>query len=279
MSNEFIIESKVNRMFDMREIGKRIARLRKENNLTQVELADQLGVTYQAISNWERGDSMPDIAKLSDLSKIFDVSIDELLGNERQAEVVQTIIDKEEVKASNYEEEDLKSILPLVKPDQFKESFKDFNDLSWGQFIVLLPFLEQEQIDQLAETICLKNPKSFKLITVAPFMSREKLVDLFKKYTVHGDVNSKVLVSLAPFLGKEDLDPYIHDIYKEKGVRGIVALLPFISTEVVEKIFKEEMSKGSVKDVVLMAPFLKGKFDFGKAFNFKFHTDDSSDDE
>ncbi len=43
-------------MFDMRSIGKEIAKLRKEKNMTQVELADQLNISYQAVSNWERGD-------------------------------------------------------------------------------------------------------------------------------------------------------------------------------------------------------------------------------
>ncbi len=46
-------------MFDMTDIGKKIAKRRKELNLTQVELADQLLVSYQAVSQWELGKSMP----------------------------------------------------------------------------------------------------------------------------------------------------------------------------------------------------------------------------
>ena len=42
-------------MADMQEIGRRIAALRKAKNLTQAELAEQLSVSYQAVSNWERG--------------------------------------------------------------------------------------------------------------------------------------------------------------------------------------------------------------------------------
>ena len=53
--------------FNMSQIGRRISKLRKEQNLTQVELADKLGITYQAVSNWERGDTMPDISKLAEL--------------------------------------------------------------------------------------------------------------------------------------------------------------------------------------------------------------------
>ncbi|MBP3636632.1 MAG: helix-turn-helix transcriptional regulator [Clostridia bacterium] len=42
-------------MFDMARIGATIARHRKENNMTQMELADLMGISFQAVSNWERG--------------------------------------------------------------------------------------------------------------------------------------------------------------------------------------------------------------------------------
>lgn len=42
-------------MFNMTKIGKKICALRKEHNMTQVELADRLAISYQAVSNWERG--------------------------------------------------------------------------------------------------------------------------------------------------------------------------------------------------------------------------------
>ena len=54
-------------MFDAVEIGRRISRLRKEKDMTQPALADVMGVSFQAVSNWERGASMPDIGKLPGL--------------------------------------------------------------------------------------------------------------------------------------------------------------------------------------------------------------------
>ena len=47
-------------MLNTQEIGKKIAELRKKHNMTQMELADEMEVSYQAISNWERGNSMPE---------------------------------------------------------------------------------------------------------------------------------------------------------------------------------------------------------------------------
>ena len=58
-------------------LGSNIMRLRKQNDLTQEQLANGLGITYQAVSKWETGVSSPDIDLLPLLADIFEVSIDE----------------------------------------------------------------------------------------------------------------------------------------------------------------------------------------------------------
>ena len=65
------------------KIGKFILRLRTEKGLTQAELANKLGVTDRAVSNWENGRRMPDIAFLPSLCDILDISMSELLTGER----------------------------------------------------------------------------------------------------------------------------------------------------------------------------------------------------
>ena len=57
---------------------------RTKLNMTQMNLADEMGVSYQAVSNWERGNSMPDISKLPELCKILNISFEELVGEESQ---------------------------------------------------------------------------------------------------------------------------------------------------------------------------------------------------
>lgn len=62
------------------KINEQIAFLRKQKGFTQEELANILGVTNQAVSKWESAQCCPDIQLLPDIAKLFDVSVDELLG-------------------------------------------------------------------------------------------------------------------------------------------------------------------------------------------------------
>lgn len=64
----------------MNKISLRIADLRKMNRMTQQELADRIGVSFQTISKWETGINMPDITILPLLAELFSVSTDQLLG-------------------------------------------------------------------------------------------------------------------------------------------------------------------------------------------------------
>ncbi len=61
-------------------IGENIRRLRRQKDLTQEQLADRLGVTYQSVSRWETGSAYPDMELLPAISEIFSVPVDELLG-------------------------------------------------------------------------------------------------------------------------------------------------------------------------------------------------------
>lgn len=63
-------------------MNENILKLRKDLKLSQEELAEKVGVTRQTISNWELGETQPNVEQLKKLSEIFSVSIDELVGND-----------------------------------------------------------------------------------------------------------------------------------------------------------------------------------------------------
>ena len=71
---------------DQIKIGTFLKLLRKEKNLTQEQLAEQLGVSNRTVSRWENGNNMPDISLLSEIAEFYDVSIPELIYGERKSE-------------------------------------------------------------------------------------------------------------------------------------------------------------------------------------------------
>ena len=63
-------------------IGKKLIQFRKNSGLSQEELAEDVGVTRQTISNWELNETAPDLKQAQKLSEIFNISLDELVGND-----------------------------------------------------------------------------------------------------------------------------------------------------------------------------------------------------
>lgn len=103
------------------KIGKFISENRKRKKLTQLELAEKLGVTDRTISNWENGKNMPDLSLFKPLCDILDITINELMSGEKlsnkeyneklEENIINTIdyIDKKNIYTS-----DLKSIIWLT---------------------------------------------------------------------------------------------------------------------------------------------------------------------
>ena len=73
---------------DQEKFGKLIKEIRKKNNLTQKQFADKYNVTYQAVSKWENGLNMPDILLIRQISKDFNISLDELFDGEYKKTII-----------------------------------------------------------------------------------------------------------------------------------------------------------------------------------------------
>ncbi len=75
--------------------GETLKQLRKENALTQEALANDLGVSFQTVSKWERGETYPDITMLPEIAAYFNVTTDELLGADKiqRAQKIQAYLD------------------------------------------------------------------------------------------------------------------------------------------------------------------------------------------
>lgn len=91
----------------MNNIGSVIARLRKNNEMTQEELALKIGVSAQTISKWETGNTMPDILLLPVITDIFDVTIDYLYGRDSKGTVLP-------IERNNYSEKVYKEFVGIA---------------------------------------------------------------------------------------------------------------------------------------------------------------------
>lgn len=65
-------------------IGSNIKLFREERKLTQEQVADKLGITFQAVSSWERDEYKPDVEKLIKLAELFDVSVSALVEEKKR---------------------------------------------------------------------------------------------------------------------------------------------------------------------------------------------------
>ncbi|MDR0929518.1 MAG: helix-turn-helix domain-containing protein [Oscillospiraceae bacterium] len=280
-------------MFNMSQIGRRIAEARKARNMTQMALADAMGVSFQAVSNWERGQSMPDIAKLPELSELLGLSIDALLSGEKAAGLVERIIEgnadayiKEEAlpleavadvapllpprQAETFSEtvlnregaplraEDLAGIAPFVGDNflgKWVTCVVDLDDLT--AIAPLAPFLSEEVLDALVDKCMAEKIEMAGLVELAPFLSEETLDRLVKQFTT-GSINLSALEELAPFLPDETLDHIAEtSAVDAKSVSDLSGLAPFFSEEALDTLSKRVMAAGGKPgDLAALAPFL-----------------------
>lgn len=89
------------------KIGKFIASKRKEQGLTQLQLAEKLGITDRAVSKWETGKSLPDASLMPELCKLLKITINDLLCGEV-------------VSVENYNKKAEKALLEMVKKEEMQ---------------------------------------------------------------------------------------------------------------------------------------------------------------
>lgn len=200
-------------MFDMKKIGRKIAMIRKEKDLTQMELADMLNISFQAVSNWERGETMPDVSKLPEIAQIFDVSIDDILGNQKSTKIIENIIQGNTME-SEITIEDFKSVAPLLKQAQIKEVSKGINNINdINSIIDYLPFVSREVADKIAQK---------------------------------GIENDQLMVNeCMPFVSKKYADALVLKAFeKNYEFKDLIDAIPFVSREVADKIVQKGIENG-----------------------------------
>jgi transcriptional regulator with XRE-family HTH domain len=221
-------------MFEMKSIGRKIAMLRKEKNLTQMELADMLNISYQAVSNWERGETMPDISKLPELAQIFNHSIDEILGNQQSTKIIENIIEDNLIE-DEISMEDFKSVAPLLKPTQISEISKEINITdNINDMVDYLPFVSREVAEKLVLKAIELNYEFNGVANALPFVGRE-VADAIAQNGI--DSNQILLDVFLPFVSRECAEKLVlKAIELNYEFKSLTNAIPFVSKEVADKI-------------------------------------------
>ena len=239
-------------MFDTIKVGQKIREARTARNMTQMGLADEMGVSYQAVSNWERGSSMPDISKLEQLCNTLHITIYELLGTEDpQTKTVSRILEKEELP----EAEEMAGIAPIVPPEQLKEAFSETakkRRIDWDTIVQMAPFLDRKTLDEILEDV---EPEDYgRIVALAPFLGRETLDRLVLQS--EGEMDMGLVGALAPFLGRDILDKLVEKLLEQGNVGNLSHLYPFLGRETMRKLVKKMMDGGDFDSIRDAAVFL-----------------------
>lgn len=213
-------------MFNMQEIGARIACLRREADLTQAELAEKLGISYQAVSSWERGASMPDISKLVDLARTLSVTVDTLLSGEKapvpaEEKAEMTQLDPDVAENAAWAVEHAEEVPTKKKKIDMK------------MLRSLAPFLPSAELEKLA--LEARDEADYDTMRrLAPFLrtqTPEKMLD-----SCDGAIDQRSLRALAPFLSTQYLDKLIDNCDLELDADMIRHLAPFAGQATLVKL-------------------------------------------
>lgn len=225
-------------MFDTNKVANNIKNARTKMNMTQMNLADEMGVSYQAVSNWERGNSMPDISKLPELCKILNISFEELVGERiPETDTVEKLLQDENADVTL---EEMAQIGQLVKPEKIEskvnETIEKEEKIPFSVLVNLAPFMDKETLSKLAEKIV--DIDVSKLCAIAPFLDKKSLDALVDKLLLTDGVNANKIVGLAPFLSKSTLEKITEYLIRNGQANKIVALAPFMGKDMFSSLFK-----------------------------------------
>ena len=220
-------------MFDTMKIAKVIRQARIDQNMTQMNLADAMGVSYQAVSNWERGNSMPDISKLEQLCRVLQISVDQLLGME-DVPAAEPVLDVQEMTVA-----ELKEAAPALPPAEIKakvKAEKKKRKLDLDSIIAVAPFLDEDTLDELLADAEVDDTED--LAGLAPFLHTETLEKLLEQCDVD---DMEDLEPLAQFLSKEVLERYVERILTEDpdALEDMNAIAPFLPRGSLARIVKK----------------------------------------
>lgn len=226
-------------MFDTRLVAGKIKEARIAKDMTQLMLADEMGVSYQAVSNWERGNSMPDIGKIEQLCDVLDLNLEELLGAGKETETVKKVMEESEELSIEEIAEVAAMIPPRKTEEHVTEALSKRREIDISAVAGMAPFLSTEVLDQIAESVSVENIGE--LPAIAPFVSEEALDRIIAKIPTE---NLGDAAGLFPFVSDEALNSLAEKMLaEEEGMEKVTMLAPFLDEKILGKMILERLKK------------------------------------
>ncbi len=274
-------------MFNTMQVARTIREARISRNMTQMNLADAMEVSYQAVSNWERGNSMPDIAKLEQLCQVLDIKLENLLGGDSSRAVTKVMeATSPAIRKTVYRDsveqpvpdggsaddgtsegdpisvEDICNVAPLLPPNDIEalvennvQQAEEKIDLS--AITALAPFLDSEYLERLVRGARVHSLSE--VVCIAPFLSTSVVDSLVLNSNPKCDMDG--IVALAPFLSGEALNTLALDkLYTTGGsLQKLTALAPFLSSETLDVLIERSDPECDMNGIIALAPFLSSE--------------------
>jgi DNA-binding XRE family transcriptional regulator len=258
-------------IMDVRKIGAFISDLRKAKNNTQAELAQLLSVSHQAVSKWERGESLPDIGLLPLTAKLLGVTVDELLNGERSTDLevapIKMQIEKGDVLINpeppghpgcQLTLDHVSGLAPFLSRDALEAMIEQTESVvHWSNVNALAPFLGRATLEKLVEKVIDGTIELSKITGIAPFLGHETL-DRLVNHAEEGSLQWDAISGLGPFLSKETLGRLARQAADGSMVpENILGLAPFLDQSHLVMLIESRGVNGlRPEHLVSLAPFL-----------------------
>ena len=208
-------------MIDNRAVGKTIATLRQNRNMTQQQLAATLSVSHQAVSKWENGAALPDVQTLMEISRLFGITMEQLLSGEIPPERLENKSPLEEPirDIGNFFNNIVNGIFQTPKTEDGDEEDDGAEDAT----------PKEEEPSAEPEALDLE-----KLLQMAPFMSKAAVDQLLLEH--RSQLTASDIAKFAPFMSRECLEKLIQNPETEITWETLQRIAPFLKREMVDRL-------------------------------------------
>lgn len=209
---------------DISSVGKFLQAARKNKHVTQGYVAEQLGVSAQAVSKWERGENLPDIAFFPDIARIYDIELNEILAAGQLS--VKRNSFEEDLKKIQYRLDDvIKGLSELDEYESLLDDILPYSNSSQRSEIMMIVLEKRDY--EILETLIpyMNNIMKTKMLTwllddiaydvledIMPIFMRKQrglIAAHFKKY----QVKLEIVENFIPFFDKSQREELLGGLY------------------------------------------------------------------